>query len=253
MSSLIIAMICAGCIFGGVVLGFWLQKILPDHHLSKESQDTVKLGSGMVATMAALVLGLLVSSSKSSFDAVNGGIAQFGAKIILLDRVLAGYGPETKEARELVRTSTAGAIARIWGVNGSGGGGLRASESTQGLDALQEKLRGLTPTTPAQQAALAQVAQISSDILQTRLLVLEQEQGGLPPVLLVLLIGWLSLLFVTFGLFAARNVTVFVVFFVCALSVSSAVYLILEMNRPLDGFIRASSAPLIKAVEMIGR
>ena len=113
MSSLIVGIICAGCIFGGVLLGFWLQSLLPKHHLSKESQDTVKLGAGMVATMAALVLGLLVSSSKSSFDTVNTGIAQLGAKIILLDRALAGYGPETKEAREQVRISTAGAISRV--------------------------------------------------------------------------------------------------------------------------------------------
>ena len=130
---------------------------------------------------------------------------------------------------------------------------MRASESFQGVDALQESLRALTPKTPAQQAALAQVAQISSDILQARVSLLEQQQAGLPPVLLVLLIGWLSMLFVTFGLFAARNVTVFIVFFICALSVSSAVFLILEMNQPLDGFVRVSNAPLLKALELIGK
>src|SRR5436190_13277407 len=125
MSSLTIALIGAGCILGGVLLGYWLQRFLPKHHLSKESQDTVKLAAGMVATMAALVLGLLVSSAKNSFDTMATGIAQNGAKIIMLDRVLADYGPETKEAREQLRNNTAAGIERIWGGQ-NGPGGLHA-------------------------------------------------------------------------------------------------------------------------------
>lgn len=253
MNSLAIGLTCTTCLFGGVLLGLWLQKVLPQHHLSKETQDTVKLASGMVATMTALVLGLLVSSSKSSFDAVNSGIAQFGAKIILLDRALANYGPETEDAREFVRASTAGAITRIWGEKDRKGGGLKASESTHGLDELPQMLRALTPATPAQQAALAQAVQINNDILQARVSLFEQEQDALPPVLLVLLICWLALLFTTFGLFAPNNLTVFVAFLICAFSVSSAIYLILEMSRPLDGFVRASPAPLHKVLEMIGQ
>ena len=253
MSSLTIASIGAACILGGVLLGYWLQQFLPKHHLSKESQDTVKLGAGMVATMAALVLGLLVSSAKGSFDTMATGIAQLGAKIIMLDHVLADYGPEAKEAREQLRQSTAVAIERIWGDKKSGPGGLRAAESSRGQATVQGKLRDLTPKTAAQQAALAQAAQISGDVLQTRLLLLEAQQASLPPVLLALLIFWLAMLFISFGLFAPRNVTVLLVLFICALSVSSAVFLILEMSHPLDGFIRVSDAPLLKALELIGK
>lgn len=90
-------------------------------------------------------------------------------------------------------------------------------------------------------------------MLQTRLLLVEQQQNELPSIFLVLLIFWLTGLFISFGLFAPRNGTVLAVLLICALSVSSAIFLVLEMNRPLDGFIKVSSAPLRKAVELISK
>src|SRR5277367_2188447 len=114
MSSLTIALISAACIFSGVLLGLLLQNLLPDHHLSNDSKETVKLGAGMIATLSALVLGLLVSSAKSSFDTVGSEITQGAAKIILLDRMLANYGPETRDAREQLRRSAAAGIEVIW-------------------------------------------------------------------------------------------------------------------------------------------
>src|SRR6516162_10860397 len=118
MSSLEISLIALGCLVAGVTLGMWFQYLLPEHHLSKESQETVKLGAGMIATMSALILGLLVSSAKSSFDAMSLSIAVTGAKIIQLDHVLAEYGPETKPLREQLKQSLAARIEKIWGAQG---------------------------------------------------------------------------------------------------------------------------------------
>src|SRR5438132_14040302 len=109
-SSLTIGLISAGCIFGGALLGLWLQGLVPEQHLRDTSKDTVKVAAGMIATLSALVLGLLVGSAKSSFDATNTAVIQSGAKIILLDRVLAAYGPETKNAREQLRRAVADGI-----------------------------------------------------------------------------------------------------------------------------------------------
>jgi hypothetical protein len=253
MNSLTIGFISAGCIFGGVLLGMLLQKVLPEHHLDTPSKDTVKVGAGMLATLTALVLGLLVSSAKSSFDAMNAGIAQAGAKIILLDHVLADYGPETKEVREQLRHTVASVIERIWPEKKGGVGGLRALESVDAAKTMQAKLRELTPKNDLQKSLLAQASQITSDVLQTRLLLMEGQQNTLPTSFLVLLIFWLTGLFISFGLFAPRNGTVLAVLLICALSVSSAIFLVLEMDRPLDGFIKASNAPLRKAVELIGK
>ena len=145
MNSLTIGFISAGCIFGGVLLGLLLQKVLAPHHLESDSKDTVKLGAGMLATLTALVLGLLVSSAKGSFDAMNAGIAQTGAKILLVDHILADYGPETKEVREQLRHIVASVIEKIWPEKKGASGGLRAMESVDAAKTLQVKLRELTP------------------------------------------------------------------------------------------------------------
>jgi hypothetical protein len=252
MSSLEISTIALVCLIAGVLLGMWLQHRLPNHHLSKESQETVKLGAGMVATMSALILGLLVSSAKSSFDAVNVAIAQNGARIIQLDRLLAEYGPETRAVRDQLKNSVAQRVQKIWGSRTPGESGLHAVEKSTAMLDLQTSLRALTPQNDLQKSVLNQSLQICSEVWQNRLLILEEQQQPLPGVFLALLVFWLTLLFMSFGLFAPRNTTVGAVLLVCALSVCSAIFLILEMSHPLDGYIKVSSAPLLKALEMIG-
>jgi hypothetical protein len=252
MSSIEISLITLLCLTGGFLLGMWLQHRLPDHHLSKESQDTVKLGSGMVATMSALILGLLVSSAKNTLDTMNLAIAQHGARIIQLDQLLAEYGPESRPVRDQLKTSVAQQVDRVWHPSAADGSGLRAVEKSTAMLDLQAGLHALSPQTDAQKSTLSQIQQICSEMWQNRLLILEQQQQPVTPAFVVLLAFWLAVLFLSFGLFAPRNATVLAVLLVCAFSVSSAVFLILEMSHPLDGLIKVSNAPLLKALEMIG-
>ena len=107
MSPLAISLIAYGCIIGGMVLGMFLRGALPEHHLSDESKDVMKLGIGMIATLAAVVLGLLIASAKGNFDTISSGLTQTGLKIISLDRIMAQYGPETKEVRDQLRRGVA--------------------------------------------------------------------------------------------------------------------------------------------------
>jgi len=111
MSSIAIHLIVFVCVFGAVLLGMFLRTILPEQHLSVESKETIRLGIGVIATMAALVLGLLVSSAKNFSDAQSSELTQMSADVILLDRVLAQYGPETKEARDLLRGAVASTLS----------------------------------------------------------------------------------------------------------------------------------------------
>jgi hypothetical protein len=253
MSSTVIGLLSVGCVFGGALLGLALQRALPDHHLSKDSHEIVKLGAGMIATLTALVLGLLVSSAKSSFDTINGGIVQAGAKVILLDRVLAAYGPETKALREQLQRGLAATIENVWPRERTGVADLTVVERASGMELIQTKLRELIPKDDAQRQLLAQARQLAADLLETRWLLVEEAQNQLPVPFLIVLLFWLTVLFASFGLFSPRNATVLAVLFVCACSVSAAIFLVLEMSRPLTGIIKISDGPFLKALELLGR
>ena len=253
MSSISIALISAGCIFGGVLLGMFLKTRLPDHHLSNDSKETVKLGAGMLATLSALILGLLVSSAKGTFDTMNAEIMQTSAKIIYLDRVLANYGPETQGAREQLRQVVASRIQTIWPETNNDVSGITSFERANSLETFQLQLRELSPTNDLQRQMFQQAQQLCSEMQQARWLVIEQTQTALPTPFLVVVLFWLTALHMSFGLFAPRNATVIFVLLVCAVSVSGAIFLILEMNHPLTGIIKVSSAPMLKALEHLGR
>jgi len=129
MTSLTIGMISAACICGGALLGFALQRLLPKHHLSKEAQDMIKLAVGVIATSTALVLGLLVSSSKGQFDAMGSRLVQFGANLIILDKTLAEYGPEAKPVRDQLRQSIEETLRRIWPEERTGGSTMKVTSA----------------------------------------------------------------------------------------------------------------------------
>jgi hypothetical protein len=256
MSPLVIFLIAFVFIFGGTLFGIFLRNILPVHHLSDESKDAVKLGIGMIATLAALVLGLLVASAKGTFDTASTGLRQIGARIILLDRTLAHYGPETMEARELLRRSLAAAIEQIWPEEGGGGAEVlenKLRRQPERIEAVQDRLHHLTPKTDAQRSLLSRALQVSGDIAEGRWLLIEQMgQSSLPRPFLEILIFWLLIIFATFGLFSPRNTTVIIIFLICALSVAGSLYLIMELDNPYGGLIKVSSVPVRHALALLG-
>lgn len=254
MSPLAISLIAFVCIFGGTLIGMFLRTALPKHHLSDESKDVVKMGIGTIATLAALVIGLLLASAKGNFDTMNNGFIQLGSKIILLDRVLAEYGPETRETRDQLRRSVTASIERIWPKEGTGQTEAEAFDPRAAIDTLQHKLRQLSPQNDDQRWLQSRALQVSSDISETRwLLIARKGQSSLPIPFLVMLIFWLVVIFFSFGLFAPRNVTVFMVLFICALSATGSLYLLMELDRPFDGLIGISSAPIHNALDYLVR
>jgi len=253
VSSATIGVIAVVCVFGGALIGLGLQLLLPKHHLSKESQDVVKLCAGVVATVTALVLGLLVSSAKSSFDAMNTKFIQTSASVIILDRMLADYGPEAKNVREHLRRSVEVMVHKVWPEERTDVSATAAIERGGAVEAFQAELGQLVPQTDTQRQLLVQAQQVASDVSRSRWMLIEEAQSELPKTLLVLLVLWLTILFLSFGLFAPRNATVVAALFICACVMAGAIFLILEMNRPLDGFIKVSSAPMHKALEYLGK
>jgi hypothetical protein len=254
MSTLAISGIVLACIVGGTLLGMILRAVLPEQHLSAESKDVVKLGMGLIGTMTALVLGLLIASAKSSFDAQRTGLAQLSANIILLDRALAHYGPESKDVRKALRDAVADMLQRTWPGENSQPGEAGGKSGTEGrYEAIYEKLQALVPKNDAQRALQAQALKTAGDVAQTRWLLFSERGSSIPLPFLVVMVSWLVLLFASFSLFASPNATVIASLLICALAVTSAEFLILELDRPLDGMIRISSEPLRMALAQLGR
>ncbi len=253
MNSVIIGLISFVCIFGGAMLGLYLRKILPGHHLSEESKDTVKTGVAIVATLTALVLGLLISSAKSSLDEMNTTLTESGANIIMLDRVLSYYGPEAKEIRGQLRDVLQSLIQRIWSRDKIKKIDAQFTQRGQGMELVLDKIRLLTPQNESQRLLQAQALQIGNNLLQSRWLVLERAQLTIPTIFLVILLFWLTILFASIGLFSPYNSTVVIVLMVCAISVACAIFLIEDLSRPYQGMMKVSSAPFDKALEHLGR
>jgi len=254
VSSLIVFVITLGCIMGGIALGMYLRTLLPDHHLSNDSKDVIKLGTGMIATLAALVLGLLIASAKGNFDTMNNGLVQVGAKIVLLDRALAQYGSETRETRDFLRRGVADTIDRLWPNESALHLDVKARQSRPGYEAVQDQVRQLSPRTDAQRWLKSQALQVSGEITAVRWFLIEQRgHSSLPGPLIVLLVSWLVLIFFIFGLLSPRNETAIVVLIVCALSASASLYMLLELDNPFGGVISVSSEPLRNALMYLGQ
>ena len=239
------------CAFGSALIGLLLRAILPEKHLSEDTKDVVKLGIGLIATMAALVLGLLIASAKSAYDTRSDQLLQISADIILLDRVLALYGAETKDARIMLKSSVVAALEQFWPVNG--GRPATVDRQPTSVEALYDNIQQLSPHSEAQRSLQNQALTMTFELGRMRVLLFQRLRSSIPVPFLVVLAFGLGIIFASFGLFAPRNGTVIAVLFVCALSVSGATFLILELDRSFEGLMQVSSAPLRAALVQLGR
>jgi len=253
VSPIAIGLIVLVCVFGGALLGMFLRTVLPEHHLNEASKDVVKLVTGLIATLAALVLGLLIASAKNSFDTVNEGFRQSAAKVILLDRALAQYGPETKDVRELLRRSFTTRVEQLFPKERPRSATLNSPQATAAMEGFQQKLRALAPQNDAQRSLQSRALDLSDAVAQARWIGIEHADSTIPAAFLVVLVFWLAAMFAGFGLFAPRNAIAIVVLFLGAVSLSAAIFLVEELNNPLEGFITISKVPLETALGYLGK
>jgi hypothetical protein len=251
MSSVAISAIVFVCVFGGALFGMFLKGVLPKSHVEGDSKDVVKLAMGLLATLTALVLGLLIASAKSSFDAQTADVAEMSAKVVLLDRVLANYGPEAKEVRDLLRGVVARNLDRLWPQERSTTSGPPVPPG--GSEVLYQRIQALSPTNETQRSLQAQATIIAMSLGETRWLMYAQAANSISKPMLAILVFWLTMIFISFGLSAPRNLTVTSALLVCALSVSGSIFLILELYAPYGGLITVSSAPLRNALMQLGQ
>ncbi|HXW91984.1 MAG TPA: hypothetical protein VEK33_15660 [Terriglobales bacterium] len=247
MSSIGISLTAFAFVFGGAVAGLLLRSSLPQTHLSSDSKETVKLGMGLVSTMSALVLGLLVSSAKSFYDTQGAELNQMSADVVALDRVLAHYGPETKEGREALRGSVVRQLEQIWPQKST------QLEAPGTSEALIDKIQELSPKDDRQRSLQDQAMSLAISLGRMRWLMYEQGNASVSKPMLAIMVFWLAVVFLSFGLFAPHNTTTIASLFAAALSVSGAIFLILEMYAPFAGLIQISSAPLRSALAHLGQ
>jgi len=240
---IIFAVILAGA-FAGVMIG----RQLPPHHATDETKSLVSVSMAVVATVSALVLGLLISNANTSFIARSGEVTALSANILRLDHMLRLYGPDAEPARDSLRRyaehksvdlfpEKPGAVVRV------------DNPSTyELLQELENTMLRLRPADHRQQWVLSQAMTLAANIGNTRWLLVQQIGQGTPKAFLGLVVFWLTLLFASFGLFAPRNLTSAAALVLCALAVSGAVEMIIELEQPLGGLIHISPQPMRYAV-----
>jgi hypothetical protein len=248
MNDLLISLLVFAIIFGGALLGIVVRPLLSEKHLHPDSRDVVKMATGLIGTLTALVLGLLIASAKSSFDQKTSQVKQMTATIILLDDLLAQYGPEAVPVRSLLRPSIAPLANRIWHEEEIPTGKPVRFEPSADASAFESELEHLAPNNDVQRSLQSRAIQAFTEGAQIRLQLFTQSGGSIPTPFLVILVFWLGAIFVSFTLFARTNLVMMAALLVCALSFACAIFLVLELDNPFTGLMGISSATLRSAL-----
>jgi hypothetical protein len=251
MTPLALSLIALGCISAAAAAGMALGHSLVKHHLGADSKEVLKLAMGLIATLAALVLGLLVAAAKGSYDRESNAIREISANILLLDRLMAIYGPDSEAARAVLRHAATALEHDLDSAVDRSAGPSRAARAD--LEDFYNKVAGLAPGNHAQRAVKDRALAVVAELGQTRMRMITRGGGSIPAPFLGVLVFWLVVLFLGYGLLAPRNATVALALAICAVSVSGALFLIMELDRPLDGLMRVSTDSLRDAIALLQR
>jgi len=250
LSPPIIGLIVFAVILAGGLVGWETRRRLPAHHLTDETKNFISVSTAVIATLSALVLGLLISNANSSFNALGGDVTTLSAQIIRLDQILRRYGPDTQPARELLRRYAEQKDADLFPEDPAD---FRIGDpSTYALfQDFEDALLALKPGNARDRWWMGQALALAGKIGDARWLLAQRLGQGTPRTFLVLVVFWLTLLFASFGLFAPPNLTSAVTLALCALAVAGALGMILELEQGFGGLVHVSSRPMRQAVEAL--
>jgi hypothetical protein len=250
LSALALSGIIFALLLAGILVGALLRRALPKTHLSKDTQDVVRLGAGLIATIGGLLLGLLIASAKGSYDTESTQVQQITADLILLDTLLKNYGPEALPIRNQMRNAVGPFVDRLWHEQNAE---TRSSFATVAqAEKVYLDIQALTPQNDLQRSLQARAVQVSTSLAQTRLLLFVESGNNIPTPFLAILVFWLFVIFVTFSLFSPLNATGLIFLCLFAFSTACALFLILELNAPFAGLMQISSDQLRNALAPLG-
>jgi hypothetical protein len=250
MVPLVIGIVAFVLISAGGFAGWMLKKLLPEQHLTEETKDLVSVSTAVVATVSALVLGLLISNANSSFIRLGGEVTTLSAEILRLDRILLRYGSDARPARDVLRQYAKQKTADMFPAYPSMPQ-LGNPSTYELLQRLEDMLLALRPATTRDQWWLGQAMTLASKIGESRWRIAQQVGQGTPKAFVALLVFWLALLFASFGLFAPHNLTSAVILTLCALAVAGAVAMFLELEQGFGRMIHISPKAMSLAVELL--
>lgn len=249
MSPILQAGIAFALIIASAAAGAFLRRKLPEHHLTGDSKDVIKLAVALIATMSALVLALLFASTRTSFERTSGYVSRMTADITELDKLLGEYGPEAKPLRVALRSQVGPLIDSIWQDDAP----PQPAGANKGHgDSVLYMLRELTPANKVQASIQARALQVSTDLDQTQLNLMSQPGDSISNTFIIVLVIWLMFIFAVFSMSSPPNPTLFAVLGLCILSASAAIYLILELGLPFGGLMQVSPDNLRSALKPLG-
>jgi hypothetical protein len=251
MDSLAVSTEIFAIVFGGSIAGMVLRRTVPPEHLVTDAKETVRLATGLIVTMAGLVLGMLVSSAKGYYDGQKNVVAEMASQVVLLDALLLDYGPDAKPVRRMAHRFAEDAVDRIWPKEKSESSQLKPLDNGQRVN---EELDQLVPKDARQAALKGQITSAVRDLKRTYwLMFLDSEQASVSIPLLLVVTSWLVAIFISFGMFAPTNSTVMMTLLVCAFAVSTAIFIIMEMYSPFSGILKISPVAIRDALRQMAQ
>jgi hypothetical protein len=250
LSPIVAAGTAFALILGSMIIGTFLRSILPEQHLTGDSKEVIRLATALVATMSALVLALLFASTRSSFEHTSSAVSHMTADIVELDTLLAEYGPEAAPLRKAVRDEVGPLVDSIWRED-TVDGGRPGSAVTSHSSSVLYMLRELKPQNAIQSSLQARALLVSTDLSQIRLTLTSQPADSTSGPFMSVLVLWLMFIFATFSMSAKPNATLTGVLFICIVSASGAIYLILELGLPFGGLMQVSNDTLRGALQAL--
>jgi hypothetical protein len=246
MREVLVAVLTFLCLAGAGIGTMFLQRKLPRGHLEETTNATIRHVANLLAIISSLVLGLMMDSARSTFEAFDHNIHSFATELIIFDRTVRALGPEGDETHKRL----AAYIRRVVSERSE----IEADrEAERLLDEVGRSLRAIRVSEDQLTTIWDDARHLYAEILRQRWIIIEQSEGTIPRPMMVLVIAWLVLIFATFGYRAPQNATVVIVLTTGAILMAGSIYLMLDMDTPSSGLIRASGEPLLRASAEIGQ
>ncbi len=254
MNTIVLFVVALLCLISGACVGWLLRQRLPEHHLARESTDVIKLAAGLMATLVAMILGLLVSSANTFHGQIETQYKQGLANVAQLDQYLRAIGPEAQGIRDQLRRTVVHYLRQHWPRDDFGAADIRIDAAANPAIDLEDRILELNLTTPKQKWFQAQALQQANELVRMRQLMSNDESGrSLPIPIVAVLLAVAAAIFAMFSLFVQPNPTVVFALALAAIAVSGALFLIEELNTPFGGLLQLSRGPAHNMLATVGR